>query len=158
MKKVVFFALIAALALGSCKSSKKAATSPYTPASQETTTTTAPPKVFTVPDPKPAATTPVVEEKPVTMREEAITFTQPEDRNQNSFFIIIGSFSSMDNAKNFRQTLISEGFTPIIVQSETGYYRVTVDSFTGEAAARERLLQIRRDYPKYGDTWLLIKK
>ncbi len=159
MKNVLFVALIAALALGSCKSSKKAAKTPYTPASQETATTTAAaPKVFTVPDTKPASTTPVAEEKPVTIREEAFTFTQPEDRTQNSFFIITGSFSNMDNAKNFRQTLISEGFTPIIVQSETGYYRVTVDSYTNEAAARTRLLQIRRDYPKYGDTWLLIKK
>lgn len=159
MKKLMFFALIGFLALGSCKSTKKAATTPYTPATQqETATTTAPPKVFTVPEPKPAPTQPAMEEKPVTVRQEAITFTRPEEQTSNSYFIIIGSFSSMDNAKNFRQTLISEGFTPIIVQSETGYYRVTVDSFSNEAAARERLLQIRQNYPKYADTWLLIKK
>ncbi len=157
MKKILFFALIGMIALGSCKSSKKAATTPYTPASQEETTT-APPKVFTVPDAKPAATQPAAEEKPVTVRQEAFTFTQPEEQNTNSYFIIIGSFSSMDNAKNYRQTLISEGFTPIIVQSETGYFRVTVDSFDNEAAARVRLLQIRQNYPKYADTWLLIKK
>ena len=63
----------------------------------------------------------------------------------------------MENAKNFRQTLMSEGFTPIVVQSETGYYRVTVDSFTSEAPARARLQQIRQSYPKYNDAWLLVK-
>jgi cell division protein FtsN len=159
MRKLVFFAVIGVLALGSCKSSKKAATTPYTPASQQEAAAPAvPPKVFTVPESKPAPTQPVAEEKPVTVRQEAITFTQPEEQTTNSYFIITGSFSNMDNAKNFRQTLISEGFTPIIVQSETGYYRVTVDSYSNEAAARERLLQIRQNYPKYADTWLLIKK
>ncbi len=157
MKKLIFLTLIAVLGLGACKSSKKAATSPYTPPTQQTATSTAPPKVFTVPEqqePTPAK----AEDKPVTMRKEAITFTQPEDQNQNSYFIIIGSFSSMENARNFKQTLTSEGFTPIIVQSETGYFRVTVDSFSNEASARTRLLGIRNSYPKYSDTWLLIKK
>lgn len=157
MKKVIFLTLIAVLGLGSCKSTKKSATTPYTPPTQQTAAPTAPPKVFTVPEKQ--ETTPVkAEEKPVTMRKEAITFTQPEEQNQNSYFIIIGSFSSMENAKNFRQTLLSEGFTPIIVQSETGYYRVTVDSFAEETSARARLLDIRNTYPKYADTWLLIKK
>ena len=157
MKKLIFLTLIAVLGLGACKSSKKATTSPYTPATEQTATTTAPPKVFTVPE-QPETTPVKAEEKPVTMRKEAFTFTQPQDQNQNSYFIIIGSFSSMENAGNFRQTLLSEGFTPIIVQSETGYYRVTVDSFADEASARTRLLQIRNNYPKYADTWLLIKK
>ncbi|MGB4541177.1 MAG: SPOR domain-containing protein [Prolixibacteraceae bacterium] len=156
MRKVLFLTLITALALGSCKSSKKASTSPYTQAAQQESTTPAP-KVFTVPETKPAAPA-VSDEKPVTMREEAITFTRPEEQNQNSYFIIIGSFSNMNNAMNYKQTLISEGFTPIIVQSETGYYRVTVDSYANEAPARQRLLQIRQNYPKYADTWLLIKK
>jgi cell division protein FtsN len=100
----------------------------------------------------------IAEEKSIPVRREAITFTQPEEQNQNSYFIITGSFSSLENAKNFRQTLISEGFKPVIVQSETGFYRVTVDSFTEETPARTRLLQIRQDFPKYADTWLLIKK
>ncbi len=155
MKKVAIILLVAGVALVSCKSSKKASKSAYEPAVEQTSTT-APPKVFTVPETK--ETAPVADEKPIPVRKEAITFTQPEDQNQNSFFIIIGSFSKIENAKNFRQTLISEGFTPIIVQSETGYYRVTVDSFSEETSARARLLQIRQQYPKYGDTWLLIKK
>jgi cell division protein FtsN len=154
MKKVVFFVLIIGIAFASCKSSRKAASTAFEPAVQQTTTTT-PPKVFQVPEvnntPAPAS------EPAISVRKESFTFTQAEDQNQNSYFIIVGSFSSMDNAKNFRQTLMSEGFTPIVVQSETGYYRVTVDSFTSEAPARARLLQIRQNFPKYADAWLLIK-
>lgn len=161
MKKVVFLACIAIIALGSCKSSKKAATTPYTPATQPAGTTVAP-KVFTVPETKEATSTTkatVTEtEKPISVRKESFTFTQPQDQTQNNFFIIIGSFSSMENAMNFRQTLMSEGFTPIVVQSETGYYRVTINSYNNEADARKRLLQVRNDFPKYADTWLLIKE
>jgi len=157
MKKVGFLILIVGVMLASCKSTKKAAQTPFEPATQQTTTTTAAPKVFSVPEAKetaPAATS----DKPISVRKESISFTQPEDQTQNSFFVIIGSFSSLDNAKNFRQTLISEGFTPIILQSGTGYYRVCVDSFKNEASARQRVQQIRQGYPKYADVWLLIKE
>lgn len=154
MKKVALFVLIIGIALASCKSSKKAASTAFEPAAQQTSTTAAP-KVFQVPEVK---ETPVAQDdKPISVRKESFTFTQTEDQNQNSYFIIVGSFSSMENARNFRQTLMSEGFTPIVVQSETGYYRVTVDSFTSEAPARTRLIQIRQNFPKYSDAWLLIK-
>jgi len=157
MKKVFLFALIIGVTLFSCKTTKKTAKSAYEPATTQTNTTT---KIFTVPKTTAtsAKTSGTTSEKPITTRKEAITFTQPEDQNQNSFFIIIGSFSNLDNAKKFQQTLIGEGFKPIIVQSETGFYRVTVDSFNEETPARSRLLQIRQDFPKYADTWLLVKK
>lgn len=154
MKKVVLFVFIIGVALASCKSSKKAASTAFEPAVQQTAATTQP-KVFQVPEVKEAPA--VQDDKPISVRKESFTFTQAEDQNQNSYFIIVGSFSSMENAKNFRQTLMSEGFTPIVVQSETGYFRVTVDSFTSEAPARTRLMQIRQSYPKYSDAWLLIK-
>ena len=155
MKKLLILVFATTVMMVSCKSSKKATTSPYKPASE--TTNTAQPKVFTIPDTK--TTTPDAKnESSVPVRKESFTFTQPQDKTQNGFFIIVGSFSSMENAKNFRQTLIYEGFNPIIVQSETGFYRVTVDSFNNETDARRRLLQIRESYPKYADTWLLIKQ
>jgi cell division protein FtsN len=152
MKKALIFSIIVGITLFSCKTTKKSARNPYEPATSQTTTQ---PKIFTVPQSKPKE---VTEEVPVTTRQESFTFTQPQDQNQNSYFIIVGSFSSLDNAKRFRQTLSGQGFSPIIVQSETGYYRVTVDSFDNEPAARTRLLQIRQNYPQYADTWLLIKK
>lgn len=159
MKRIFVFIGIILVTLVSCKTTKKTANSAYEPATSETATST---KIFTVPQTTAtdatATTVKTTPEPSYNTRQEAITFVEPQDQNPNRYFIIIGSFSSLDNARNFRQSLIVEGFNPVIVQSETGFYRVTIDSFSGESQARSRLLQVRQDYPKYSDTWLLIKK
>ena len=74
------------------------------------------------------------------------------------FFVIVGSFSSNENAGKFKTELIQKGFKPIILHSETGYYRVCVDTFSDETLARSRVQKIRTEFPKYADSWLLIKK
>jgi cell division protein FtsN len=154
MKRAIILIFVIGIALSGCKSTKKASKNPYDPATTSPTTTST--KIFTVPQNNPADNTSA--EKPYSTRKESITFVRPEEQNQNGFFVIVGSYSSLENANKFRQTLIGEGFNPIIVQSETGFYRVTVDSFTIESDARTRLMQIRQNYPQYGDSWLLIKK
>lgn len=122
-------------------------------------------KVFSAPATQPAyqqqaPSTTYESAKPVRSQSESFTYAQQEDASkyQGSYFVIIGSFSSMDNANRYKQELIPQGFNPIVLHSETGYYRVCVNSFNDEASARERVQQIRVDYPKYADTWLLIKK
>ena len=157
MKRVLFFAFVVVLAFASCKS-KKVAQSSY-----NTDTT---PRVFSVPGTttstsQPAAVNAATTESPVSMRSEQISFMQQEDRianESNSFFVILGSFSQLENARNFRETLIREGFTPIILHSETGNYRVCVNSYRGEQEARSRVAQIRQAYPRYSDVWLLIRR
>jgi len=154
MKRVLFFAFVVVLAFASCKS-KKVTQSPYT----DTT-----PRVFSVPgttSTSQPAVNATVPESPVSMRSEQISFMQQEDRianESNSFFVILGSFSQLENARNFRETLIREGFTPIILHSETGNYRVCVNSYRGEQEARSRVAQIRQAYPRYSDVWLLIRR
>jgi len=159
MNRILLIIIVIALGFTACKSTKKMAESPYT------TDPTAQPKVFSVPasstetvakeEPK------VADEKPIAVRKEQVTFTQQADKSQNetnSYFVIIGSFSQLENAKNYRETLLSEGFTPIILHSETGYYRVCVNSFNNEKEARARISQVRQAFPKYSDIWLLIKE
>ena len=100
-------------------------------------------------------------EADIPVREERFTFTQEADRisqGANTYFIIMGSFQSEDNAKRFSETLRQQDFTPVILLSETGFHRVSVNSFTSEDNARSRVLQIRDEYPAYADTWLLIRK
>jgi len=162
MNRIILFAVVLGLAVFGCKSKKEVAQSPYTtdPATQ--------PKVFTVP----ASSTvqekaeetkeesKVAEQEPVAMRKEQVTFTRQEDKAQNetnTFFVILGSFSNLNNARNYRETLLNQGFTPIILHSETGYYRVCVNSYQDESEARGRVSQIRQNYPQYADVWLLIK-
>ena len=157
--------VLAALTIGGCKSKKQMAQSQYTSDPTEE------PKVFTVPDSEPEEETttaqpqqvreePAQEAEPISMRKEQVSFTSQADKTENesnTYFVILGSFSQLDNAKNYREDLLNQGFTPIILHSETGYYRVCVDSYQDELDARTRVAQIRRTYPKYSDVWLLIK-
>lgn len=166
MNRIIFIAIVLGLAFTSCKSKKELAQSPYTtdPSTQ--------PKVFTVPasntqtqapaqtQPQAAQQTVQPSTEPVAMRKEQVSFTTQEDKAQNesnNFFVILGSFSQLNNAKNYRETLLNKGFTPIILHSETGYYRVCVNSYQNEGDARTRVAQIRQTYPEYSDVWLLIK-
>lgn len=158
MSRLIFFTILVIIGFAACKSTKKAAQSPYTtdPATQ--------PKVFSVPGAEgktTAETEKPAAETPIAVRKEQISFTQQEDKSENetnSYFVIIGSFSQLDNAKNYRETLLNEGFTPIILHSETGYYRVCVNSYKNELEARNRISQIRQAFTKYSDVWLLVKE
>jgi cell division protein FtsN len=170
MKRIILVAFTLALLTSGCKvfkSSKKSQ------ASTPKTETTAETKVFSVPAPKTTVRENPVSDtmyetadkaatgtKPVSMRSEKFTMSA-EDQAANgskSYFVIVGSFSSNDNANRFKQELLPLGFKPIILHSETGYFRVCVDSFNDEAAARSRVQKIRTEHPKYADSWLLIKK
>jgi cell division protein FtsN len=151
----MFFVIIVAMAFSACKTTKKQPQAQYTPPDAQ-------PKVFTVPETteaaKPATT---AADKTVSLRKESVTFTEAADKTKNeanTYFVILGSFGQLDNAKNFRETLLNEGFTPIILHSETGFYRVCVNSYKGEAEARTRVTEIRQAFPKYSDLWLLIKQ
>lgn len=162
MKKIFIATLAFGILFSGCKSKKELSQSPYT------TDTTTQPKVFSVPTSDTKTETTEVEEpapkedtQPIAMRKEQVTFTSQEDKSKNEvnkYFVIIGSFSQLENAKNYRQTLIDQGFTPIILHSETGYYRVCVNSHKNEAEARSRVSQIRQAFPQYSDVWLLIKE
>ncbi len=164
MRNLLIIAVMAALAMGGCKSKKQLPQSQYTadPATEQ--------KVFTVPgsetkeeakaEPQPAPEPEPKQEKPISVRKEQVSFTSQEDKTaneSNTFFVILGSFSHLDNAKNYREDLLDQGFTPIILHSETGYYRVCVNSYQNEPEARSRVANIRTSYPQYSDVWLLIK-
>jgi cell division protein FtsN len=162
MNRIFFIIIFLGLTLTACKSKKELTQSPYTtdPETQ--------PKVFTVPAGTEAAEkeeevkeeSKIAEQESVAMRKEQVSFTTQEDKVQNeanTFFVILGSFSYLNNAKDYRETLLNQGFTPIILHSETGYYRVCVNSYRNEGEARGRVAQIRQAYPQYSDVWLLIK-
>ncbi len=93
--------------------------------------------------------------------EERFTFDKIEDKathDENTYFVILGSFSYRENAERFMQTLSAQGFLPVILLSETGFNRVSVNSYDNEVAARTRIQRIRNNYPEYHDIWLLIRK
>jgi len=171
MKRIILVAFTLALLTSGCKvfKSSKKSQAPQTETSAET-------KVFSVPAPKstvrenpvsdtmyetadkPATGTPAA--KPVSMRTEKFTMNSEDVAayGNKKYYVIVGSFSSNENAGKFKQELMQQGFKPIILHSETGYYRLCVDSFNDETAARSRVQNIRTQYPKYADSWLLYDK
>ena len=154
MKRIMFFIVLVVFSLSACKTTKKQPEVKYTPPSNQ-------PKVFTVPETTETAKPATKPDNSVSLRKESVTFTEASDKSKNeanTYFVILGSFGQLDNAKNFRETLLNEGFAPIILHSETGYYRVCVNSYKGETEARSRVTEIRQAFPKYADLWLLIKQ
>jgi cell division protein FtsN len=160
MKTKITIAFTLLLFMSGCKvfkSSKKSNDlAPKTEINTET-------KVFSVPAPQSTTGSDNVsesEEKSVSVKSEKFTLSSDDQAAYGSkqFFVIVGSFSSNENAGRFKQELSQQGFKPIILHSETGYFRVCVDSFDDETAARNRVHKIRSEFPKYADSWLLIKK
>ncbi len=93
--------------------------------------------------------------------EERVSFeTEAEEAShqERDYFVIMGSFIHKDNAEDFTETLGDLGFDPVILMSETGFHRVSVNAYDNETPARTRIQQIRTNYPEYNDTWLLIRK
>ena len=95
--------------------------------------------------------------KEVTVREEKVK-TVDQDDVVYRYYVIIGSFRVVENARNFRADVSKEGFAPVILENEEGLYRVSVGSYNDETAARNKIAQIRSNYEKYNDVWLLIRK
>ena len=148
MKNLNLLLLLLIASLVGCKT-QKIAPKPQ-PVAQETVT------------PSAAATTTPKTYKPasVASKEERFSAAQGEtaDYGSDRFFVIMGSFSVLENAKRLKATLTEENFQPVILRNESGMYRVCGNSYAEESDARARIAEVRGSFPKYSDVWLLIKK
>ena len=150
MKQTIFFLfLVASMSVISGCSSLKKGSSSFNdkPATKSTSSV----KVKETPVEKPAAKEVVVKQEKVKVIE-----TQANEK-AGKYYVIIGSFKVLDNARNFRQQLVAEKFAPSILENENGLYRVSVASYDDESMARSRIADIRAQYEKYSDVWLLIR-
>ena len=110
----------------------------------------------------PVTVTPVVTTTPVTTTPVANTENDRQERltvmnggTLKAFNVVCGSFSSVDNANNLRNTLVSKGYSAQVAQNpETGMYRVIAASFDDRATAVQSRDQLRGTYP---DAWLLYR-
>lgn len=96
----------------------------------------------------------------IVVREESVKSVDVDDEDDRVFkyYVIIGSFRYIDNARNYKADLIEEGFVPVILENEEGLYRVSVAAYDNEQPARRNIASIRGNYPRYSDVWLLIRK
>jgi len=151
MKKnlMLGLALVSALAFVSCKSSESSYKKAYEKAKQQETYT---------------QTTEPVNVTPVT----TVTPTQTTDNSNlrserfnvigggslKAYNVVCGSFGSLSNAQNLRNTLVNKGYSAQIAQNENGMYRVIASSFDDKASALSSRDQLRNTYP---DAWLLYR-
>ncbi|MEI7830187.1 MAG: SPOR domain-containing protein [Prolixibacteraceae bacterium] len=145
MKNLNLLLILLVVALAGCKT-QKIAPKPV-PVAQETVAS-------------PAAPAKVVKPASVVSKEERFSTASGETANygSNRFFVIMGSFSVLENAKRLKETLKSENFSPVILMNESGMYRVCGNSYEQESAARAKIAEVRGTFPKYSDIWLLIRK
>ncbi len=99
----------------------------------------------------------VKEEPTIVIKEEHVVDIDVNKPDFN-YYVIVGSFKSVDNAKSFQSQLIEQGFAPNVLESEIGFYRVSIAAYNEEMPTRRRISQIREEYPQYYDVWLLKKK
>ena len=99
---------------------------------------------------EPAVEIKEVEEKLVPIKEKL--------PDPHRYMVIIGSFRNPDNAKKYQGQILKKGFSSEILKNEAGLYRVSVMSTDEIEHAREDVRRIRRIFPEYYDTWLLIQK
>ena len=72
-----------------------------------------------------------------------------------AFNVVCGSFKSLDNANNLRNTLVNAGYQAQVAQNpETGMYRVVASSFENKADATVSRDKLRATYK---DAWLLYR-
>ena len=72
-----------------------------------------------------------------------------------SYNVVCGSFKSLDNANNLRNTLVNAGYQAQVAQNpETGMYRVIASSFENKADATASRDKLRATYK---DAWLLYR-
>ena len=94
----------------------------------------------------------------ITVHTESVKLVDPSDRNMYEFYVIIGSFKIIENARKYQSDLLKEGFTPEILENEDGLFRISVGGYDEESAARAKIAGIRAAYKNYNDVWLLIRK
>jgi len=105
----------------------------------------------------------VIEEEPpsqtdVTVRSESVKPVDQNDKTLYRFYVIIGSFRNVDNARRFNADLIGKGFSPSILENEEGLFRISVGGYNAENAARAKIAEIRAKYREHRDVWLLVRK
>ena len=147
---ILYLSLIASLSVMTGCASLKRGSSSFGD-DPESKPATAAVKVKETPAAKPAVKEVVVKQEKVKIIE-----TQAGEK-AGTYFVIMGSFKVLDNARNFRQQLMDEKFLPTILENENGLYRVSISSYDDESMARSRVADIRAKYEKYADVWLLIR-
>ena len=148
-------ALVASIALVSCKSSESNYRKAYEKAKAEDQNRQETEPIAVTP-----VVTPVQTQQTQTINQDASNLRQEKLNVQNggvlkAFNVVCGSFKSIDNANNLRNTLVNQGYSAQVAQNpDTGMYRVIASSFDDRNSAETSRNALRAKYP---DAWILYR-
>ncbi len=104
--------------------------------------------------------------KPPVEKKDTIAPPPPEPEPEivplpeNKYFLIAGSFSSLENAETFKNELIQQGYDSEVIIRKRGinqdFYKVSYKGFSDKDEAFNALA-LERKQPNNQDVWLLIK-
>lgn len=160
MKKTILMsaALVAAVAMTSCKGNESAYKKAYEKAqeqaaAQASAQTTAP--VTTTPvTTTPVVTTPATPvDNNVSVRTENVSLVNGS--GLKAYSVIVGSFGVQANAEALQKILKSEGNDAQIVKSPSNMFRVVFSTHDDKASAVESRNKVRA---RFADSWLLYNK
>ncbi len=93
------------------------------------------------------------EEPETVVTEKEVTLTPPSTSSSGQYKIIIGAFSSLENAERQVSQLSAEGYSASI-KSGTTLHKVSIQSFATSSDAKAALKQIKEKYPHaWIDKW-----
>ena len=95
---------------------------------------------------------------PIKEVEEKLVPNENKEPSPQKYFVIIGSFRDPVNAKEHQALIQKDGFVSEILKNDAGLYRVSVKATDDIEAARNEVRKIWTKFPKYSDTWMLIRK
>jgi nucleoid DNA-binding protein len=95
-----------------------------------------------------------------TRKEVALFYSEPEKEydediisGTGKYYIVAGSFKKLGNAQRLKTDLLNHGYSPQILQTKNGYYRVILSSFNNRNIAIRELERIRKDLNR--PVWIL---
>ena len=105
-----------------------------------------------------------------TKKEVALAYAEPKESQQEDhvaedyiteesfspggrYYIVAGSFKKLENARKLMASLRDDGFDPQILQTDNGYFRVTLNSFQHRNLAVRELQRIRQGLNR--SVWIL---
>lgn len=77
-----------------------------------------------------------------TSKRQALLYQEPKPTDSKTYYIISGSFNSMENARKHYDNLVSKGFKPEIIEGN-GNYRVSLVKFNDRNRAITELERLR---------------
>ena len=162
MKKIfiVALAICSVFTVFSCKSSKESA---YKDAHEQARLAEGQGQQSDAVEIAPVASTTVKDvAEDTTYRTEKVVVASGNENSLKAFSVVCGSFSTKENADKVRTSLLSEGYSAIVVQNpESGMYRVVCASYDTKeeaAASRARFKAAHPNNSDYQKAWLLYNK